>query len=67
VILAATFAALAQLPSVSVTEVGTAVAIGMLLDTLLVRTVLVLAALITIGDRSGGQAPPGDTGPPYAD
>jgi putative drug exporter of the RND superfamily len=51
VILAATFAALAQLPSVSVTEVGTAIAIGVLLDTLLVRTVLVPAALITIGDR----------------
>jgi putative drug exporter of the RND superfamily len=51
VILAATFAALAQLPSVSVTEVGTAIAIGVLLDTILVRTVLVPAALITIGDR----------------
>jgi putative drug exporter of the RND superfamily len=51
VTLAATFAALAQLPSVSVTEVGTAIAIGVLLDTLLVRTVLVPAALITIGDR----------------
>jgi len=50
-ILAATFAALAQLPSVSVTEAGTAIAIGVLLDTLLVRTVLVPAALITIGDR----------------
>jgi RND superfamily putative drug exporter len=50
-ILAATFAALAQLPSVSVTEVGTAIAIGVLLDTLIVRTVLVPAALITIGDR----------------
>ncbi len=51
VILAATFAALAQLPSVSVTEAGTAIAVGVLLDTLLVRTVLVPAALITIGDR----------------
>ena len=51
VILAATFAALAQLPSVSVTEVGTAIAIGVLLDTLLVRTVLVPATFITIGDR----------------
>ena len=51
VIVAATFAALAQLPSVSVTEVGTAIAIGVLLDTLLVRTVLVPAALIAIGDR----------------
>ncbi len=61
VILAATFAALAQLPSVSVTEVGTAVAIGVLLDTLLVRTVLVPALLITIGDRIWW---PGRAGPP---
>jgi RND superfamily putative drug exporter len=38
VILAATFAALAQLPSVSVTEVGTAIAIGVLLDTLPARS-----------------------------
>ena len=57
-ILAATFAALAQLPSVSVTEVGTAIAIGVLLDTLLVRTVLVPAALITIGDRIWWPGPP---------
>jgi len=58
VILAATFAALAQLPSVSVTEVGTAVAIGVLVDTLLVRTVLVPAVFLTTGDRiwwPGGQ------------
>jgi len=62
VILAATFAALAQLPSVSVTEVGTAIAIGVLLDTLLVRTVLVPAALITIGDRIWWPGPrPGHT------
>jgi putative drug exporter of the RND superfamily len=64
VILAATFAALAQLPSVSVTEVGTAIAIGVLLDTLLVRTVLVPAALITIGDRIWWPGPrPVGTGP----
>jgi putative drug exporter of the RND superfamily len=64
VILAATFAALAQLPSVSVTEAGTAIAIGVLLDTLLVRTVLVPAALITIGDRIWWPGPcPAATGP----
>ncbi len=50
VVLAATFAALAQIPSVSVTEVGTAVALGVLLDTLLARTVLVPASLLIIGD-----------------
>jgi RND superfamily putative drug exporter len=51
IVLAATFAALAQLPSVPITQVGIAVALGVLLDTLLVRTVLVPAGLLTIGDR----------------
>lgn len=51
IVLAGTFAALAQLPSVSLTEVGTAVAIGVLLDTLLVRTVLVPSTFLTIGDH----------------
>lgn len=50
-ILAATFTALAELPSVSVTEVGTAIAIGVLVDTLLVRTVLIPAVFLTLGDR----------------
>jgi putative drug exporter of the RND superfamily len=50
-VMAATFAALAQLPYVSVAEVGMAVALGVLLDTLLVRTVLVPATLLTLGDR----------------
>jgi putative drug exporter of the RND superfamily len=64
VILAATFAALAQLPSVSVTEVGTAITVGVLLDTLLVRTVLVPAALITAGDRIWWPGPrPANTKP----
>jgi putative drug exporter of the RND superfamily len=52
VILAATFAALAQLPSVSATEVGTAIAIGVLLDTLLVRTVVVPAAILILDDAT---------------
>jgi putative drug exporter of the RND superfamily len=51
IVLAATFAALIPQPTVYLTEVGSAVAIGVLLDTLLVRTVLVPAALLTIGDR----------------
>jgi RND superfamily putative drug exporter len=51
IVLAATFAALAQKPAVSTTEVGIAVALGELIDTLLVRTVLVPAALLSIGDR----------------
>jgi RND superfamily putative drug exporter len=50
-LVAATFAALAQLPSVSITEVGTAVALGVLLDTFFVRTIVVPALLLTAGDR----------------
>jgi RND superfamily putative drug exporter len=51
VVLAATFAALAQLPSVELTEVGSAVALGVLIDTLLVRTVLVPASILSIGEK----------------
>ena len=57
--LAATFAALVLEPTVYLTEVGTAVAIGVLLDTLLVRTVLVPAALLTIGERVWWPTRPG--------
>jgi putative drug exporter of the RND superfamily len=49
-VLAGTFAALTQIPQVDITEVGTAVALGVLLDTLLVRTVLVPATLLAIGE-----------------
>jgi putative drug exporter of the RND superfamily len=59
VVLAATFAALVLEPTVYLTEVGTAVAIGVLLDTLLVRTVLVPATLLTIGERVWWPARPG--------
>lgn len=45
-------AALTLLPSVEVTEVATAIVTGILLDTLLVRTVLVPASLLTIGERA---------------
>jgi len=58
VVLAGTFAALVLEPTVYLTEVGTAVAIGILLDTLLVRTVLVPAALLTIGERVWWPARP---------
>jgi putative drug exporter of the RND superfamily len=57
-VLAATFAALAQLPSVSVTEVGTAVALGVLVDTLFVRTIIVPALLLITGDRIWWPSPP---------
>ncbi len=51
IVLAGTFAALTQIPQVNITEVGVAVALGVLLDTLIVRTVLVPASFLTIGDR----------------
>jgi putative drug exporter of the RND superfamily len=51
IVLAGTFAALTRLPNAPVAEVGIAVALGVLLDTLLVRTVLVPAAFLSIGPR----------------
>ncbi|MGH3171160.1 MAG: MMPL family transporter, partial [Trebonia sp.] len=51
IVLAGTFAALTQIPQVSIAEVGVAVALGVLLDTLFVRTVLVPAAILTLGER----------------
>jgi RND superfamily putative drug exporter len=66
VVLAATFAALILEPTVYLTEVGTAVAIGVLIDTLLVRTVLVPAALLTIGDRVWWPARPQRSAPAAA-
>jgi putative drug exporter of the RND superfamily len=51
IVLAGTFAALTRLPSAPVAEVGIAVALGVLLDTMLVRTVLVPAAFLCIGPR----------------
>jgi RND superfamily putative drug exporter len=50
-VLAATFSVLASLPVVNVAELGFVVALGVLLDTLLVRSVLVPALTIGIGQR----------------
>ncbi len=51
IVMAATFSALTLIPAVAVAEVGVAVALGVLLDTFLVRTVLVPASLLAIGER----------------
>jgi putative drug exporter of the RND superfamily len=51
VVLAGTFAALGTLPLVFVTEIGFAVAFGVLLDTFVVRSVLVTALNLDIGRR----------------
>ena len=48
-VLAGTFAMLATLPLVEFTEIGFAVALGVLLDTIVVRSVLVTALTLDIG------------------
>ena len=49
VVLAGTFAAMASLPMVFALEIGFAVAFGVLLDTLVVRSVLVTALTLDVG------------------
>lgn len=56
-VLAGTFAVLATLPVVSFAEMGFAVALGVLLDTLIVRSVLVTALTLDVADACGGRAP----------
>jgi RND superfamily putative drug exporter len=51
VVLAGTFLVLGVLPLVALTEIGIVVALGVLLDTLIVRSILVPALLLDIGDR----------------
>jgi putative drug exporter of the RND superfamily len=67
-VLAATFLALASLPFVFLVELGTAVALGVLLDTMIVRSVLVTALNLDLGakiwwpsklDSGQGEADPG--------
>jgi RND superfamily putative drug exporter len=50
-VLAGTFAVLGVLPLVTLTEIGFLVAFGILLDTILVRSVLVPALVMEIGDK----------------
>jgi RND superfamily putative drug exporter len=50
-VLAATFAVLGTLPFVFLAELGTAVALGVLLDTLIVRSVLVTALNLDLGGK----------------
>ena len=51
VVLAATFLVLGSLPLVFLAELGTAVALGVLLDTLIVRSVLVTAINLDLGSK----------------
>jgi RND superfamily putative drug exporter len=50
-VLAGTFAVLATLPLVGFAEIGFAVALGVLLDTLVVRSILVTAINLDVGER----------------
>ncbi|MET7453625.1 MMPL family transporter [Streptomyces sp. NPDC005574] len=50
-VLAGTFAALATLPMVAFAEIGFAVALGVLLDTFVVRSVLVTSLFLDVGRR----------------
>jgi RND superfamily putative drug exporter len=50
-VLAGTFATLATLPLVILTEIGFCVAIGVLIDTIIVRSVVVTALNLDLGDR----------------
>jgi len=78
-VLAGTFAALAVLPLIFLTELGFVVAFGVLLDTFIVRSVLVPAITLDLGRRTwipsslskGGEsgtegAPPAASGAPAA-
>ncbi|TFD48953.1 MMPL family transporter [Cryobacterium frigoriphilum] len=51
ILIAAVFAVLGVLPVVALTQIGVIVCIGVLLDTLVVRTVLVPALVFLTGDR----------------
>ncbi len=51
IVLAGTFSVLAVLPLTFLTELGFVVAFGVLLDTFLVRSVLVPSAALTLGDK----------------
>lgn len=51
-VLAGTFAALAQIPFVVLTELGFAIAFGIIIDSFLVRSMLVPALVILIGKRT---------------
>jgi RND superfamily putative drug exporter len=50
-VLAATFSVLATIPFVFLVEIGTAVALGVMLDTIIVRSVLVTAINLDLGGR----------------
>ena len=68
IVLAGTFSALAVLPLVFLTEIGFVIAVGVLLDTFIVRSIVVPALTFSIGGRiwwpSSLQRVDDDTGDP---
>jgi RND superfamily putative drug exporter len=52
IVLAGTFSALAVLPLVFLTEIGFTIAFGILLDTFIVRSLLVPALVFELGPRA---------------
>ena len=66
IVLAGTFALLAILPLVVLTELGFTIAFGVLLDTLIVRSILVPALTLDIGPAIlvAVEARPPSRGPP---
>ncbi len=64
IVLAATFSALAVLPLVVLVELGVAVAVGVLLDTTVVRSLLVPALAYDIGERIWWPSRLADRGEP---
>jgi putative drug exporter of the RND superfamily len=68
VLLAAVFAVLGVLPAIVLTQIGVIVGIGVLLDTLLVRTIIVPALASLLAERFWWPAHPSRSGtPPPAD
>ena len=66
ILLAAVFAVLGVLPLVVLAQLGVVICIGVLLDTLVVRTVLVPAVALILGDRFWWPRRVGPVGPPAA-
>ncbi|MFD9620811.1 MMPL family transporter [Streptomyces virginiae] len=66
IVLAATFAVLASLPLVMFVELGTVVAVGVVLDTFLVRTYLVTSASVLLGRTMWWPGRPGGPSAPAA-
>lgn len=63
ILLAAVFAVLGVLPLVFLAQIGIIIFVGVLFDTLVVRTVLVPALAISLGDRFWWpRTPPGEAG-----